>query len=51
MNFKQAICYFLSHTPSKRFRLKNVWYVNCTRCGKMMHDYPAKVRVSKAKVK
>lgn len=51
MTLSRIICYFRGHVAAKRFRRANVWYVNCSRCGKVMQTSPAKVRVSKAKVK
>lgn len=51
MTLSRIICYFSGHTLGKRFRRNNVWYVPCSRCGHVMQTSPAKVRVSKSKVK
>ena len=51
MNLYSIICYFNHHVAGKRFRKANVWYVPCSRCGKVMQTSPANVRVSKAKGK
>lgn len=50
MNLRRIICFFTSHIDGKRFRRDNVWYVPCSRCGKVLQTSPAKRRESKAKV-